>query len=109
MKTTKSLLFIASFTLLTSLEAQYAPPLEFADDFGDYRSPLRFEDGDAVESSADWAQRRDEILSDWHGLMGAWPEVITEPEVEILTSEQREDFTQHQVRFLWTPTPLPPS
>ncbi len=81
----------------------FAPPEEFQDDFGDYRSPLKFADGSEVKSPEDWARRREEIRKQWHDLMGPWPEVITEPEVEILKTERREDFTQHTVRFLWTP------
>jgi dienelactone hydrolase len=36
--------------------------------------------------------------------MGAWPEVITEPEVEILATEQLGTIAQHKIRFRWTPT-----
>lgn len=81
----------------------FTPPQEFAGDLGDYRSPLNFADGGEVKSPEDWARRREEIRRQWHDLMGPWPEVITEPEVEILKTERREDFTQHTVRFLWTP------
>lgn len=82
----------------------FSPPAEFANDFGEFRSPLIFEDGSNVEFAADWEKRREEIRKQWHDLMGPWPEVITDPEVEILKTEKREDFTQHTVRFLWTPT-----
>lgn len=81
----------------------FSPPAEFRDDFGDFRSPLIFADGSEVITPQDWERRRVEIRKQWHELMGPWPEVITDPEVEILKTERREDFTQHTVRFLWTP------
>jgi len=94
---------VALLFLSASLAAEDSPPPEFEGDFGDFRSPLIFENGEEVQSPDDWSRRRAEILTEWHGLMGQWPEVITEPEVEILETSKREDFTQHKVRFLWTP------
>lgn len=81
----------------------FEPPKEFANDFGDYRSPLLFADGRQVESPQQWQERRQEILQRWHELMGPWPEVITKPEVEILDSRSRDNFVQHRVRFLLAP------
>lgn len=92
--------------LPANLAPCFRPPEEFANDFGDFRSPLTFYDGRKVESPAGWTERRKEILDRWHSLMGPWPEIITDPEVEILATERREDFTQHTVRFLWTPKEL---
>lgn len=82
----------------------FEPPDDFRGDFGDYRSPLFFEDGRPVETARDWAERRKELLDLWHGWMGEWPELITDPEVEILSEVRREDFHQSRVRFRWTPT-----
>lgn len=79
------------------------PPAEFAGDGGGYRSPLLFDDGSRADDPEAWAKRRAEILEKWTNLLGEWPEVIEKPEVEILGSERRENFTQHRVRFLWTP------
>lgn len=81
----------------------FSPPEEWAGKFGHYRSPLRFNDGRPVRSAADWTRRRTEILDTWHALMGPWPPLITEPEVEVLESVRRENFDQLRVRFLWTP------
>jgi dienelactone hydrolase len=81
----------------------FSPPPEFAGDYGDYRSPLVFEDGSPVRNAEDWSKRRSEILATWHGLMGAWPEIITEPVVEVLESVPEDGFVRHRVRFLWTP------
>src|SRR3954470_12804448 len=51
----------------------FSPPTEFAEDYGNYRSPLKFNDGREVKTAEDWRKRREEILATWHGLMGPWP------------------------------------
>ncbi|MBN2130743.1 MAG: prolyl oligopeptidase family serine peptidase [Sedimentisphaerales bacterium] len=76
----------------------FEPPREFGGDFGDYRPVLRFHDGAAVTTPADWRKRRGEILAFWHGVMGPWPALIEKPRVEHLSRERREDFVQHVVR-----------
>ena len=81
----------------------FSPPAEWKDDFGDYRSPLRFADGSIVRTPDDWQRRRAEILNDWNELLGPWPPLITEPDVEVLKAERRENFEQLQVRFKWAP------
>ncbi|MDD4268435.1 MAG: dienelactone hydrolase family protein [Pirellulales bacterium] len=81
----------------------FSPPPEFAGELGAYRSPLRFADGSPVETPEDWGRRRAEILQQWHALMGTWPPLITDPEVEVLETQRRENFEQRQVRFRWTP------
>lgn len=79
------------------------PPPEFKEGSLEYRSPLLFEDGRQVSSADEWAQRREEIFSTWTELLGEWPEVIEDPAVEILSTEEEEGFSRHTVRFLWTP------
>ncbi|MGV3505028.1 MAG: dienelactone hydrolase family protein [Adhaeribacter sp.] len=81
----------------------FAPPQPFQNDFGTFRSPLKFYDGRQVQSPKEWPKRRQEILSRWHGLMGAWPALIENQKMEILETTRREGFTQHRVRFNWTP------
>lgn len=81
----------------------FSPPKEFAGQLGDYRSPLVFEDGRRVQSAEQWQERRQEILARWHHLMGPWPDVLTDPEVEVLASEPRENLVQHRVRFQLAP------
>ncbi len=89
----------------TDIAPFFVPPAEFADDFGDYRSPLLFDDGRRAKTPADWRERREEILKTWHGYMGEWPALIEQPEFEILESTReilestrREKMTQHKVR-----------
>jgi dienelactone hydrolase len=81
-----------------SLSLFLAPPPEFAEDFGNFRPLLRFHDGRPVRSLADWAERRREILAQWHGLMGAWPALLEQPRMEVLSREPRENFEQRRVR-----------
>jgi dienelactone hydrolase len=78
--------------------AQYfEPPPEYAGKFGDYRSPLIFNDGTPVKTPEDWQRRRQEILSYWHKMMGAWPPVIEKPKVEYGEETKRDGFTQFAV------------
>jgi hypothetical protein len=81
----------------------FSPPDEFAGDQGDYRSPLLFDDGTPVETPEDWQRRREQIKTGWTDLLGKWPPLMTDQDLEILESEQRESFTQHKIRFRWTP------
>lgn len=76
----------------------FRPPPEFAEDYGDYRPVLKFDDGSPVKTPADWQKRRAEIMQTWRRLIGSWPPLIDKPKLEYLAKEQREDFTQHQVR-----------
>lgn len=86
----------------TDLEQRLAPhyvaPAEFAEDFGDYRSPLLFADGRQVKSAEDWAQRRIEILASWHRRLGDWPPLLEKPKVEQLETVERDGHRQHRVR-----------
>ncbi len=88
------------------IEPYFSPPSQWQGKFGDYKSPLEFADGTRVQTAEDWDRRRAEILSEWESLLGEWPELITNPEVQILETTHRENFTQHRIRFNWTPNEL---
>lgn len=92
--------------LWSRIAPYFEPPEDFAGDLGEYSSPLTFEDGRRVEDAADWQERRQEILDLWHGWMGKWPPLITDPELVVLSEERREDFQQSRVRFQWTPNEM---
>jgi Prolyl oligopeptidase family len=81
-----------------SLAPYFTPPAEFAGQFGDYRSPLRFADGTEVKTADDWKRRRQEILQSWHDLMGPQPEPIARPKLEILDERHVGNYTRHHVR-----------
>ena len=76
----------------------FSPPPDLANDFGDYKSPLRFYDGSAVKTVDNWQQRRLEILKYWHAVMEPWPPLLEKPNIDYLEQEHRENFTQHRVR-----------
>jgi pimeloyl-ACP methyl ester carboxylesterase len=81
-----------------SLRPFFAPPAEYANDFGSYKSSLVFDDGTPVKTPADWQKRRVEILAIWQNLLGAWPPLVEKPKIEYLGQEHRYNFTQHKVR-----------
>ncbi|TWU06007.1 dienelactone hydrolase family protein [Stieleria varia] len=85
------------------LKSYFTPPVQWQGKLGDYRSPLLFSDGRRVTDAQQWQQRRQEIANQWEQLLGKWPPLITEPSVKVLTSTSRENLTQHQIRFAWTP------
>lgn len=84
-------------------DSVFCPPVKFAEAYGEFRSPLEFYDGTPVKTITDWSNRRNEILTRWHGMMGEWPAIIKNQEPEYLETTRRENFTQHHIRFYWTP------
>lgn len=89
--------------LPADLRPWFTPPAEYAQDLGDYHTPLKFDNGRDVKTAADWKKRRGEILNYWHKAMGLWPPMLKDLEIEILGQERRENFVQHRIRFRWTP------
>ena len=89
--------------LWEQLAPYFSPPEEYRKVYGDFRSPLKFYNGEPVRSAEEWERRRGEIKSRWHEMMGQWPELITSQQFEVIESEERENFTQHKVRFFWLP------
>ncbi|WP_346320734.1 prolyl oligopeptidase family serine peptidase [Chitinophaga sp. YIM B06452] len=81
----------------------FTVPRAYAFQYGPYRSPLKFYNGDTVRSAADWPRRRAEILDTWHKKMGRWPAVDTLQRLQYKDSVKRENFTQYRVRYRWTP------
>ena len=82
----------------SALGPVFTIPAEFVNQFADYRTPLLFADGSQVKNPADWSKRREEILRQWHGLMGAWPPLLVKPRLEMLAQTERENFRQRRVR-----------
>ena len=81
----------------------FSLPAEFVNNYGVYRSPLNFYDGRSVMIPEDWQKRQEEILNRWKEMMGVWPPLIEDQEVEIFETTHRENFTQYRIRFYWTP------
>jgi hypothetical protein len=100
-----SLVAFSSLSLAESREEAWAkiapyfsPPAEFAGKLGEFRSPLKFEDGSLVRDAKDWPRRRAEILAKWNAVMGPWPDLIERPKVEVQSSEAREGYTEQAVK-----------
>ena len=58
-----------------SIGAYFSPPVEYASQFGNFRSPREFYDGRPVKTPEDWQRRRTEILQRWQAMMGQWPKM----------------------------------
>jgi len=93
----------AAATTWKKIAPFFVVPNEFKEQYGNYRLPLRFYDGRPVKNKKDWERRREEIHNRWIEMMGGWPPLIKNQEMEILDSTHREDFTQYSVRFNWRP------
>ena len=89
--------------LWDSLAPFTRPPAEYSEADASLRSPLLFNDGRRVETPEQWAERRKEILADWHALMGPWPPVIERPTLQTLETTHRDNFTQRRVRLQIAP------
>jgi dienelactone hydrolase len=82
----------------------FSPPAQYANQFGPYRSPLKFDDGSDVKTPADWPRRRAEILRKWTDLMGPWPPLLDHPKLDILKTVDRGDHVQHSITVQVAPT-----
>lgn len=89
--------------LWSEISPYFSPEKEFQDQFGDYRSVLRFYDGREVKTAADWKLRRAEILNKWQQMMGPWPKMITDQRLTLVDSVQKEGYMQYKVTFDWLP------
>lgn len=76
----------------------FTPPEEYARLLSPQVSPLTFYDGRPVREARDWPERRQEILTRWHALMGPWPELLPRPQITFAGKSHRENFTQHRVQ-----------
>lgn len=81
----------------------FTPPPEWRDRLDGYASPLVFHDGSKAQTPDDWQRRRAEIYAQWEKLLGKWPPLITQPQVEVIEERQLDGYRQLKVRFLWTP------
>ncbi len=86
-----------------AIQSYFTPPVELQAEYGDYRSPLLFYNGDSVRTVEDWSRRSQEIRAKWMDMMGEWPSILNDQKFEIIETKKREDFTQQLVRFYWTP------
>ncbi|MDN3688829.1 GDSL-type esterase/lipase family protein [Cyclobacterium jeungdonense] len=85
------------------LAPYFSIPYVYEEVEGNFSDPFVFDDGHVVTDLADWKERRKEILQKWHGMMGKWPEMNTQPTFEILDTKEKEYFVQKKIRFEWVP------
>jgi hypothetical protein len=76
----------------------FKAPKEYQGDFGKYSSLLVFNNGQRVQSAADWPKRRAEIRDYWTKRMGPWPAIIEKPRIDLLEEAERDGFMQRRVR-----------
>jgi len=99
-----TMIYAAAQAPSVDLRPFYSPPKEFRDDLGAYKSPLKFHDGRTARTADEWADRRREILKDWHDAMGAWPPMVERPAIEILGDPaRREGYNERRVRLKVAP------
>lgn len=79
------------------------PPAEFAGQRGSYRSPLRRGSDGQVRTPAEWRERRQEILEQWHRRLGPWPPLVSQPTIHVLETTQRDEIRQMHVRIPVSP------
>jgi hypothetical protein len=82
-----------------SIAPFFTPPKEFANQLGDFRSVMTFDDGTSVTDPKDWPRRRKEIRAYWDAKLGAWPPLLEKPAVEYVSKEHLENFTRHKIKI----------
>lgn len=115
LRTARRVLCAAVFCIIASssthAEDVLAPyttlPAEYANEFGDYRSPLLFADRTRVETPEQWRLRRREIRETWMREMGPWPELIEHPRVEVIEESQRDGLTWRRIKLEYAPGQSP--
>ena len=80
------------------LAACMVPPAEYANRREPLRSLLQLEDGSMVRSAADWALRKKELRAVWMEALGAWPEVLAHPKLEVLRETDLPGYKRKRVR-----------
>ncbi|MBN1815864.1 MAG: prolyl oligopeptidase family serine peptidase [Sedimentisphaerales bacterium] len=86
-------------TIPEELKDAFSPAPEYEEDFGKYSSPLRFSDGNTVQTKEQWQHRRKEIVSQWEDVLGHWPPLIEKPTMEYLEKTRHEKYIQHKVHL----------
>lgn len=90
-------------TAWEKLNTFFTPPDTFLNQYGNYRSPLKFYNGNSVRTRKDWQLRRKEISEKWMSMMGEWPPILQNQQLEITHTVDKDTYLQHTVRFKWTP------
>jgi hypothetical protein len=94
---------IKSDSVWTKLSPFFSPPAGYKENYGNYRSPLKFYNGEEVKNSSDWKKRRKEILSTWNGMMGQWPPFIEHQKMEIIEKVKIGNYMRYKISYNWLP------
>ena len=87
----------------SQIDTFFAPPAQWVNQYGDFRSPLLFYNGDSVTTKKEWQVRRKEIKDTWMDMMGEWPDLMEDQTLQIVDSVQQDGFMQYTVEFNWLP------
>jgi lysophospholipase L1-like esterase len=85
------------------LAPYFSIPYEYEEAEGDFKDPFIFNDSTRVSTLEDWEKRRKEIFNSWQENLGVWPDLIVNPNFEVLATENKEDYIQKRIRFEWVP------
>lgn len=85
--------------LPADLVPYFQPPASALTTPDSRRSPLVRADGSRLTTPEDWARERAAIRERWFKILGPWPELLTAPKLEIVRTEQRENFEQQTLRL----------
>ena len=89
--------------LWKELSPYFTPPAEYQNNYGTYRSPLKFYDGRELKNKNDWKIRREEILRTWNGMMGEWPPLIEKQKPVIVRDTNTGYYSRYKIKFNWLP------
>ena len=81
----------------------FSPPAEYRENFGNYRSPLKFYNDTEVKNTSDWDLRREEILKRWNDMLGQWPPFIEHQQMEIIEKVKIDNYIRYKIRYNWLP------
>lgn len=87
-----------------NLAKYFEPPTEWKNRYGDYKSPLQYDDESMVTNKKQWIAKQKSLRNWWMQKLGAWPPLITTPTLTIQQTNDQGDHLEHKVSFLWTPT-----
>ena len=90
-------------TTWNKIASYFIVPEKYKNKTGNYSQALKFYNGDTVATAKEWPKRRDEIYRKWMDLLGHWPPVITNQQLKITESKERDNFVQHRVTLKWLP------
>ncbi len=98
-----SLPLLCGADLPESLQKAFTVPKEYQGKMGNYRDLLIDPDGKKITDAKGWEKQRERLKADWMERLGAWPELVAKPKVEILESKAMEGYTRSQLRLQIAP------